>query len=120
MKAQELSDIARLPITVCHYPPGCSQWNPIEHRLFSHISINWAGVPLRSFGTVIEYIEGTETSKGLHVKAVLKRGGNETGERVSNEVMRSLCIEPHAVCPAWNYTIHPRPGRPDENDQLVC
>jgi Rhodopirellula transposase DDE domain len=70
---QELSDIAALPITVCHYPPGCSKWNPIEHRLFSHISMNWAGVPLRTFETMMKYIEGTVTRTGLRVKAILKR-----------------------------------------------
>jgi hypothetical protein len=116
---QELSDFASLPITVCHYPPGCSKWNPIEHRLFSYISLNWAGVPLRSFETVIKYIEGTETSTGLRVKACLKRGGNELSERVSNEMMQSLRIAPHAVCPAWSYTISPRPGRHEEIDQLI-
>lgn len=93
---------------MCHYPTGCSKWNPIEHRLFSYISLNWAGVPLRSFETVIRYIEGTETVAGLQVKAVLKRGGNETGERVSDEAMRRLHIQPHAVCPTWNDTLHPR------------
>lgn len=115
---QELCDLCRLSITVCHYPPGCSKWNPIEHRLFSYISLNWSGVPLRSFDTVIKYIEGTETSKGLHVRAVLKRGGNELGERVSNEVMQRLWIQPHAICPAWNYTIRPRPEQP-QNDRLI-
>jgi hypothetical protein len=117
---QELSDIAVLPITVCHYPPGCSKWNPIEHRLFSHISMNWAGVPLRTFDTMMKYIEGTETRTGLRVKATLKRGGNEPSERVSNEEMRALRIEPHAVCPAWNYTISPRPRSPEEIGQLNC
>ncbi|KRB80994.1 hypothetical protein ASE07_24530 [Noviherbaspirillum sp. Root189] len=116
---QELSDISELCITVCHYPPGCSKWNPIEHRLFSHISINWAGIPLRSFDTMLRYIEGTETESGLQVKAYLKRGGNETGERVSNEEMARLSITPHDVCPAWSYTIHPRPCTIDEYDQLV-
>jgi hypothetical protein len=115
---QELSDIASLPITVCHYPPGCSKWNQIEHRLFSHISLNWAGVPLRSFDILVQYIDGTQTSTGLRVTALLKRGGNETGERVSNEEMKALWIEPHAVCPAWNYTIYPRPG-PPKNDHLI-
>ncbi|MBK4739396.1 ISAzo13 family transposase [Noviherbaspirillum pedocola] len=91
---QELSDIAVLAITVCHYPPGCSKWNPIEHRLFSHISMNWAGVPLRTFDTMMKYIEGTETCTGLRVKALLKRGGNELGERVSNEEMHALRSRP--------------------------
>jgi hypothetical protein len=65
-------------------------------------SLNWAGVPLRPFETVITYNEGTETVTGLQVRADLKRGGNEIGERVSNEEMRSLSIEAHAICPAWS------------------
>jgi len=108
------------PITVCHYPSGCSKWNPIEHRLFSHISLNWAGVPLRSYETVITYIEGTETVTGLQVRADLKRGGNEIGERVSNEEMRSFSIEPHAICPAWSYTIHLRPEPAPNNHFIYC
>lgn len=116
---EQLCDRWGLDVTVCHYPTGCSKWNPIEHRLFSHISLNWAGVPLRSFDTVIRYIDGTETRNGLRVKAVLKRGGNETGERVSDEEMKELWIEPHAVCPAWNYTIRPRPNHPP-NDYFIC
>ncbi len=83
---------------MCHYSTGCSRWNPIEHRLFSHISLNWSGVPLRTFETIVRYIAGTVTTAGLHVTAALKRGGNDTGERVSNE-----------VCPTWNYTLAPRP-----------
>jgi hypothetical protein len=116
---QELSDITQLPITVCHYPPGCSKWNPVEHRLFSHISINWAGIPLRSFDTMLRYIEGTETESGLHVKACLKRGGNETGERVTNEEWVKLRISPHDICPAWSYTLTPRPCWIDEDDQVI-
>jgi hypothetical protein len=116
---QERSDIAVLPITVCHYPPGCSRWNPIEHRLFSHISMNWARVPPRTFETMMKYIERTATRTGLRVKAILKRGGNALGERVSNEEMRASRIEAHAVCPAWNYTISPRPRRPEKIDQFI-
>jgi hypothetical protein len=117
---QELSDIAVLPITVCHYPPGCSKWNPIEHRLSIHISMNWARVPLRSFETMMKYIEGTVPRTGLRVKAILKRVGNELGERVSSDEMGALRVEPHAVCPAWNYTISPRPRSPKKTEQLIC
>jgi hypothetical protein len=81
--------------------------------------MNWAGVPLRTFETMMKYIEGTVTRTGLRVKAILKRGGNELGERVSNEEMSTLRIEPHAVCPAWNYTIRPRPRSPAEIEQLI-
>jgi hypothetical protein len=70
--------------------------------------LNWAGVPLRSFDTVARYIEGTTTTTGLTVTASLKRGGNETGEGVSDDVIRSLRIRPHAVCPALSYTVSPR------------
>ncbi|UKJ76890.1 hypothetical protein H1Q64_23230 (plasmid) [Azospirillum brasilense] len=73
----------------------------MEHRLFSAISVNWAGVPLRTFDTVVRYIAGTVT-------ALLKRGGNETGERVSDAEMHRLRLAPHTVCPAWNYTLSPR------------
>jgi len=87
---QQLCDACGLVVTVCHYPTGCSKWNPIEHRLFSQISRNWAGVPLRTFGTVKSYIAGTTTTTGLRVKAVLTRGVHETGERVSNAEMTGL------------------------------
>ena len=105
---EQLCDACGLAVTVCHYPSGCSKWNPIEHRLFSFISLNWAGVPLRTFDTVVRYIAGTVTATGLRVTACLKRGGNETGERVSDDEMRRLHLTPHTVCPAWNYTLSPR------------
>ena len=107
---EQLCDAWGLTVTVCHYPPGCSKWNPIEHRLFSFISTNWAGVPLRSFETIARYIAGTVTAAGLQVLARLKRGGNETGERVADDEMRRLRLAPHAVCPAWSYTLRPRPA----------
>jgi Rhodopirellula transposase DDE domain len=108
---EQLCEDERLTVTVCHYPSGCSKWNPIEHRLFSHISLNWAGKPLRSFETVVRYIRGTTTNTGLQVSAALRRGGYETGERVSDEVMKQLPLEHHATCPAWNYTLRPRRSR---------
>jgi len=111
---EQLCDACGLTITVCHYPPGCSKWNPIEHRLFSAISVNWAGVPLRTFETIVRYIAGTVTAAGLRVTACLKRGGNETGERVSDADMRQLHLTPHTVCPAWNYTLSPRTVYADE------
>ncbi len=105
---EQLADAYGLEVTVCHYPTGCSKWNPIEHRLFSHISLNWAGVPWRTFATLCRYIAGTATATGLRVTAALKRGGNETGERVTDAVMAGLRLARHAVCPAWNYTLAPR------------
>lgn len=103
----QLCDAYGLTVTVCHYPTGCSKWNPIEHRLFSHISLNWAGVPLRTFATVVQYLNGTTTTTGLTVTGVLKRGEVEGGERVSDAAMQTLCLTPHAVCPQWNYTLTP-------------
>jgi hypothetical protein len=108
---EQICDMYRLDVTVCHYPNGCSKWNPIEHRLFSHISMNWAGKPLRSFELMCAYIEGTTTSTGLTVRADLVRGGNELGERVSNEEMKQLRLQYHSLCPQWNYTLRPRPLR---------
>jgi len=102
-------DECGLEVTVGHYPTGCSKWNPIEHRLFSHISVNWAGVPLRTVETVIRYIAGTVTRAGLKVTALLKRGGHERGERIADEEMGRLRRTPHTVCPTWSYTLTPRP-----------
>lgn len=104
----QLSDHLGLTVTVCHYPPGCSKWNPIEHRLFSHISLNWAGKPLRTWAALLAYIRGTTTTSGLTVEAFLHEGVYLTGQRVSDEEMQALNLERHAVCPAWNYTLRPR------------
>jgi hypothetical protein len=105
---EQVCDACGLEVTVCHYPTGCSKWNPIEHRLFSFISINWAGVPLRSFDLVHRLIAGTTTTAGLSVTARLKRGGNERGETVSDEAMEQLLLTRHNLCPEWNYTLSPR------------
>jgi hypothetical protein len=103
----QLCDEGGLEVTVCHYPVGCSKWNPIEHRLFSQISLNWAGKPLRHFENLVGYVAETTTRTGLTVTGVLKRGGNELGERVSETDMQRLRMTPHAVCPQWNYTLRP-------------
>jgi Rhodopirellula transposase DDE domain len=104
----QLSDRLGLSVTVCHYPTGCSKWNPIEHRLFSHISLNWAGVPLRDWQTLLAYVRGTTTTSGLRVAAHLLNGMFETGQRVTKAVMKQLRLRHHEVCPRWNYTIQPR------------
>jgi Rhodopirellula transposase DDE domain len=97
----------RLTVTVCHYPPGCSKWNPVEHRLFSQISNNWAGVPLRSLDIMLGYIRGTTTTTGLSVKAVLDEGIYPKGQKVTWKDVDALNLTPHEVCPEWNYTIRP-------------
>lgn len=106
----QLSDALGLSVTVCHYPTGCSKWNPIEHRLFSQISINWAGKPLRTFETMLGLIRGTTTKTGLMVLAHMLEGVFEKGKKVTDAVMKTLNITRHETCPQWNYTIHPRLG----------
>jgi hypothetical protein len=96
-----------LTVTICHYPTGCSKWNPIEHRLFSQISLNWAGKPLRSLQTMLNYIRGTASSTGLTVQAAVLEGTFEKGQKVSDAQMQHLNIEHHIVCSQWNYTIRP-------------
>jgi hypothetical protein len=102
-----LSDLYGLTITVCHYPPGASKWNPIEHHLFSHISNNWAGIPLESYETVLNYIRTTKTDAGLRVGAQLVYKKCEKGEKISNSKMEDLMLIPHKTLPAWNYTLAP-------------
>ncbi len=104
----QLSDKFGLKVTVCHYPTGCSKWNPIEHRLFSHISLNWVGKPLRTFDTMLAYIRGTKTTTGLTVKASLVEDVYEKGLGVSDAEMKTLNLERHETCPNWNYTLRPR------------
>jgi hypothetical protein len=105
-----LCDQFGIAATVCHYPPGCSKWNPVEHRLFSQISINWAGRPLRSLEVMLGYIRGTTTTTGLAVTAQADEADYPKGQRVSSEDLARLAVEYHEVCPLWNYTISPRCG----------
>jgi len=105
---EKLCDRLGLTVTVCHYPPGCSKWNPIEYRLFSQISINWAGRPLRSLEVMLGYIRGTSTKTGLTVTAELDEGTYRKGQVVSAEEVKRWQLTPHSVCPDWNYTISPR------------
>lgn len=94
-----------IDITVCHYPPGCSKWNPIEHRLFNAISKNWEGVPLKSYETILNYIKTTKNSKGLTVDAYLVTKHYEKGKTITDEQMNSLKIKRHEIFPQWNYTL---------------
>ena len=103
-----LCDGLGLTVTVCPYPTGCAKWNPIEHRLFGPISVNWAGAPLRTLDTLLAYIRGTRTATGLEVHAEPLAGVYPTGQRISDATMKALQITAHATCPAWNYTITPR------------
>ena len=105
---QEMAEDLSIPVTICHYPPGTSKWNKIEHRMFSFISLNWQGVPLDSYATVISLIAGTKTREGLRVKAKLDKREYKKGEEITDEQMADLNIEEHEVNPQWNYTIYPR------------
>jgi len=105
---EQLADRLGLQVTVCHYPTGASKWNPVEHRLFGPISANWAGIPLRTFETMLALIRGTSNSTGLQVEAILLDRTYQTGIKVSDEVMQLLSLERHNTCPNWNYTLVPR------------
>jgi hypothetical protein len=105
---QRLCDRHGLTVTVCHYPTGASKWNPVEHRLFSEISKNWAGQPLDSYETILNYARTTTTTTGLQVKAYLAPTDYPTGTKLSDEAMDQLQVQPHATQPIRNYTISPR------------
>jgi hypothetical protein len=96
-----------LNVTVAHYPPGASKWNPIEHRLFSEISKNWAGRPLDSYDTVLRYISSTQTATGLKVRAQLVDRAYEKGVKITDEQMKTVNISRSPLLPAWNYAISP-------------
>lgn len=104
----KLADAFGITVTVCHYPPATSKWNPIEHRLFARISQNWAGEPLISYETIVNFIRTTTTETGLEVTATMLEGDYPTGVKISNRQMKQLSIEPGAICPQWNYTVRPR------------
>jgi hypothetical protein len=105
---QRLSEQLELPITVCHYPPGTSKWNKIEHRLFSFVSMNWKGRPLVSYEAVVNLIANTTTKGGLKVKAVLDTKTYETGQKVTEHEMKALSLKRHKFHGDWNYTLLPR------------
>jgi len=104
---KHLANRLGLTVTVCHYPTGCSKYNPIEHRLFSYISTNWAGKPLRTFDTVLNYIRDTTTTAGLKVKAFFNEKIYVKGLKVTDAEMNALNLERSDICPQWNCTIRP-------------
>ena len=107
VELQKLANALKLPITVCHLPPGTSKWNKIEHRLFSFISINWRGKPLRSFKTIVQLIAATTTNTGLTVRAELDKNKYPKGVKISDAQLASIRISPHAFHGDWNYAISP-------------
>lgn len=104
---RSLCDRHSLTVTVAHYPPGTSKWNPIEHRLFSEISKNWAGRPLDSYETILNYIRTTKTSTGLRVRSHLVQKAYKKGIKITDKQMKEISITKDSSLPKWNYTIHP-------------
>jgi hypothetical protein len=108
VELQKLADELRIPITVCHFPPGTSKWNKVEHRLFSFISINWRGKPLRTYRTIVQLIAATTTEAGLKVRAELDEKKYPKGVKVSDAQLAAVNLTRHAFHGDWNYTIAPR------------
>jgi hypothetical protein len=108
---QRLADELSLPISVCHFPPGTSKWNKVEHRLFSFISTNWRGEPLADYATVVSLIAKTTTTTGLRVCCRLDRRRYPTGRKVSNEDWAKINLHRDDFHGDWNYTIRPRRKR---------
>lgn len=104
---QRLADQTGLALSVCHFPPGTSKWNKVEHRLFSFISSNWRGEPLRDYETVVGLIAGTTTAKGLKVTCRLDRRKYPVGRKITNEEIAQVNLKPEKFHGDWNYTIQP-------------
>lgn len=104
---QKLADETGLSVSVCHFPPGTSKWNKVEHRLFSFISSNWRGEPLRDYETIVNLISRTTTIAGLQVTCRLDRRKYATGRRVTDEEMTRINLRPATFHGEWNYTIRP-------------
>lgn len=104
----QLANSFALTVTVAHYPTGASKWNPIEHRLFSEVSRNWAGEPLDSYQKILNYARTTKTQTGLRVTAYLDRRHYPCGLKPSPNEVASLRLRRHETLPAWNYTIKPQ------------
>jgi len=111
LELQKLADETGLSISVCHFPPGTSKWNKIEHRLFSFISSNWRGEPLRDYETIVKLISRTATAKGLKVTCRLDRRKYPTGRKVTDEEMKRVNLKRHEFHGEWNYTIQPRAAK---------
>ena len=107
LELQILADETGLSISVCHFPPGTSKWNKVEHRLFSFISSNWRGEPLRDYETIVNLISRTKTAKGLQVTCRLDRRKYPTGRKVTDEEINRVNLKQNKFHGEWNYTIHP-------------
>ena len=106
---QTLADELRLTLEVCHFPPGTSKWNKIEHRLFCFITKNWRGRPLISYEVIVNLIASTTTTKGLKVHAAIDTNVYDVGIKVTDDELKQLQITPAKFHGDWNYIIKPRP-----------
>ena len=106
----KLCDRYGLTVTVAHYPPGASKWNPVEHRLFSRLSANWRGEPLTTFEKILKFIRTTTTETGLKVRATLNPRAYRKTVTASPAEIEALSLKKHKVLPQWNYTLSPRPA----------
>jgi transposase len=107
VELQRLADELRLPITVCHFPPGTSKWNKIEHRLFSFITMNWRGKPLLSYQVIVNLIAATTTQAGLRVEAAVDRNPYPAGVKVPDAAVQRVNLKPARFHGDWNYTVAP-------------
>jgi len=107
LELQKLANETDLSISVCHFPPGTSKWNKVEHRLFSFISSNWRGEPLTDYETIVRLIAHTTTAKGLSVTCRLDRRRYPSGRRVSDDEFSTINLAPHSFHGEWNYKIEP-------------
>lgn len=108
IELQKFADETGMDITVCHFPPGMSKWNKIEHRMFSYITMNWRGKPLRSYETIIELIGNTRTKNGLKISAGIDEGIYEKGKVVTDEDLEKVNLIRDEFHGNWNYTIGSR------------
>ena len=104
---QDLADDLGLRLTICHFPPGTSKWNKIEHRMFCHITQNWRGRPLISHEVIVNLIANTATRQGLKIQAELDQRQYPTGTKVSDAELKRVQLKPHKFHGDWNYTIKP-------------
>jgi len=111
LELQKLADETQLTISVCHFPPGTSKWNKIEHRMFSYITKNWRGRPLTSHEVIVNLIANTTTDTGLKIQAALDSNGYPTGIKVSDKEMEMIKLEKNSFHGDWNYSIHMNENR---------
>ena len=112
---QQFANRTGLAVTVCHFPPGTSKWNKIEHRLFSHIAMNWRGTPLVDLATIVSLIGSTHSRAGLRVRSELDRGAYPSAVAITDAQLETVHLERHRFHGDWNYTIHPTTRMPDRS-----